>query len=484
MLILAATIIARCSALWTTSIDADEGVYLVMAQQWLHGGLPYIAVWDQHPPGLPALLVVVLSLISDPILGARLAAAAAVLATALLIHRFCLRYKKNGVLGLIAALLYIICISRWAGLSANTEIFNNACVTFAAYNLFGAASRPPGLPKGFMAALALGIGLQIKYVIVPEALLLSLGYLVASFRRDGDLRNTAIAAGSLIAGGILPTILVLGYFWQEGALRAFLAANIGSNITYVSLLPSFRDVALDSMSGMWPVAGALPVIFWASLRCVQWRPHWAPVVSVETWILLWIIAAILDVCLPMKFFRHYFFALYPPLCLGGAIAVDAIAAGRRKPFIIGLAVLFATAVPAWAAGVVRAAPWSNQDVPRRIAKIVREADAHDGDLYVYRYQPSVYALARIRPPTPYVMTLELSEFSQSAHVNGAKEMRRIMASLPRFVVKPAGTLGGPAAAVDQILTHSLMRYKLIRTLVDDADHSTIEIYERASGSGS
>jgi hypothetical protein len=44
--------VARAFTLFTASIDADEGVYLVMAQQWQHGGLPYIAVWDQHPPGL------------------------------------------------------------------------------------------------------------------------------------------------------------------------------------------------------------------------------------------------------------------------------------------------------------------------------------------------------------------------------------------------------------------------------------------------
>jgi hypothetical protein len=44
--------VARAFTLFTASIDADEGVYLFMAQQWQHGGLPYIAVWDQHPPGL------------------------------------------------------------------------------------------------------------------------------------------------------------------------------------------------------------------------------------------------------------------------------------------------------------------------------------------------------------------------------------------------------------------------------------------------
>jgi hypothetical protein len=51
-LIVLVAFVARAFTLFTASIDADEGGYLVMAKQWQHGGLPYIAVWDQHPPRL------------------------------------------------------------------------------------------------------------------------------------------------------------------------------------------------------------------------------------------------------------------------------------------------------------------------------------------------------------------------------------------------------------------------------------------------
>jgi hypothetical protein len=180
----------------------------------------------------------------------------------------------------------------------------------------------------------------------------------------------------------------------------------------------------------------------------------------------------------MKFFRHYYFALYPPVCLGGAVALGAIAGGRPRRFAGGLAVLLATAVPAWAIGIVRAAPWSGLDVPRIIADEVRAAGAQDGDLYVYRYQPAVYALAGVRPPTAYVMTLELSEFSESAHVDGVAEMRRIMASSPRFVVKPAEATGGRAATVEEVLEQSLVHYRLVREFTDDADRSVVQVYER------
>ncbi len=480
-LIVAVAFVARMFTLFNASIDADEGVYLVMAQQWQHGGLPYVAVWDQHPPGLPALLVAVLDIVFDPVLGAHLAASAAVVATAVLIHHICWRHAYNARAGLIAALLYVICISRWAGLSANTEIFNNLFVTFAAYQLITAARRPFDLSRAVMAAFVLGVGLQFKYVVFPEAVLLSLGYLVASYRRDRDLRSASVAAGFMMLAGLLPTVFVVGYFWSKGALQTFLSANIGANVTYVALVPPLREIVYDSAGGMLPIIGAVLAIGYAFLCRVQWPPRWSATSSLQAWIFLWIVAAALDVCLPMKFFRHYFFALYPPVCLGATLALNALAAGRRKPFAYGLVALLATPITLWVMGVVRAAPWAGEDVPHTIAEIVQQAGARDGDLYVYRYQPVIYALARLRPPTPYVMTLEISEFSESAHTDGVAEMEQIMAGRPRFVIKSEGALGDSAEAVDNVLTHSLTQYRLIRTFQDRADRSVIDLYELRDG---
>jgi hypothetical protein len=479
VLIIVVSFVARMPALTTTSIDADEGVYLVMAQQWLQGGLPYIAVWDQHPPGLPALFALVLGIVADPVLGVRLAAAAAVAGTALTIRQFCIRYGRGHQAGLIGALIYIVCISRWAGLSANTEIFNNALVSFAAYHLFGAARHPPAIARAFIAALALGIALQIKYVVFPEAVLLSLAYLLEFYRTMRRFRPVGAAAAVLIAGGCLPTLLVIAYFWSKGLLSAFIDANIGSNLSYVLLVPPLPEILKDSASGLMPIAGCLAVILSCLFLFRHGQSRGRVGLTVEAWIGLWIFATFLDVCLPLKFFRHYFFSLYPPVCLAASLCLQVIGTKRPRTFVYGLLAVLLAAIPPWAIGVFRAAPWSATDVPRTIAALLRDAGARDGELYVYRYQPSVYALARLRPPTPYVMTLELSEFSQSAHLNGVAEMQRIMDGQPRFIVKAAGMTGGRALAIDKVLTASLAHYRLIRTFPDQADRSVVELYERA-----
>ena len=67
---LALALLLRALSFNVDGLDWDESLYIVMAEQWLHGGLPYGTVWDQHPVGLPALFAVAQWLIGDGLLAA------------------------------------------------------------------------------------------------------------------------------------------------------------------------------------------------------------------------------------------------------------------------------------------------------------------------------------------------------------------------------------------------------------------------------
>ena len=87
-----------------------------MAQRWLLGDLPYVAVWDQHPVGLPALLAVASWLIGDDLLAARIACLLAVTATAVLLYVFLARRANAPLAGSVAALAYLfymIALTDW-----------------------------------------------------------------------------------------------------------------------------------------------------------------------------------------------------------------------------------------------------------------------------------------------------------------------------------------------------------------------------------
>ncbi len=480
LVIVGAAFIARSFALFLTSInwDGDEGIYLVMAQQWLRGNLPYDAVWDQHPPGLPALLAVVQLLISDPVFGARLAATSAVAIAAAVLYLFCARHARRPGVGLIAALLYIVCMSRYGGLSTNTEVFNNAVVAGAAYLLFGALrGTGDGLPRALLAAVLLGIGLQIKYVILPEAALLCLGYLVATYASRRALRAALVAACLLIVAGCLPTAVAVGYFWHEGLLRPFLEANITSNVTYLSIIQPLNQVIRDTMGGLGPLVGPVLLICYAACRGGL-KPADPAAAALQPWLLLWAVAAIIDIVLPLKFYPHYFLALYPPICLLGALALDTIVPRRRATFAAGFAVLFVTALPLWMIGVARATNHTAADAARTIAQTLRAAGAGDQDVFVYNYKPVVYALARVRPPTPYMIRAELVDFARSANINGEAEVNRIMDAGPRFVVVDLGQLSNPGSdPLDHLMQRRLAPYHVIQQ-VDDGNGERISLMKR------
>ena len=476
--IVAFAFLMRSASLMLSSMDWDEGVYIVMAQQWLRGNLPYVAVWDQHPPALPALLALAQSVIPDPVLGARLLAASAVAVTAVVIHRFCARHAKRPDLGLVAALLYIVCMSRFGGLLANTEVFNNALVASAAFLLFGAARRADrGLAGAVGAALLLGVGLQFKYVILPEAVLLCLGYLALCHARDRDLRALVAPAALLIGAGLLPTILTVAYFWHKGILGPFLDANIGSNLAYFGIARSLPIIAGDSVSGLAPLVGPVLLIGYAVARHFQAPARWHAT-SLESWVLLWTIAAAVDVCLPMKFYVHYFFALYPPLCLAGALALGRVAAGRRTVFMAGCVLLCLVAAPLWIAGVARTMAFSTIDASRLIAKTIRDAGAGDADLFVYYHDPVIYALAGVRPATPYVLKAEFGDFSGSAHLDSVAEINRVMDARPRFVVIVPELLAGPSSdAFDHLMLRRLATYHVAQDITERGGRE-VRLYER------
>jgi len=466
--------LARAVSWQVSVIDWDEGVYLVMAQEWLRGGLPYVAVWDQHPPGLPALLAAGLAVLPHSVLSARLLASAAVAATALLLYFFArARGEPRG--GLLAAVLYILCISRFAGLAANTELFNNALVAGAAWLLFGAArARHGGRLLALGGALLLGLGLQVKYVVVPEAVIFCLA-LLAAWRRQGR-RGQPCMAGLLLLAGCLPTLWAACWFWWHGALVAFLAANIGSNLTYITILPRLVTVELYALSGLAPMLGPiLLMVFVAGARRPRAGMHHA--------LALWLAAASLDVVLPLKFYPHHFFALYPPLCLGAALAWCELSREGRWAMPVGLAALFSLALPLYLAGQLRSIRLAAHDTPRALAALLVAARAGDGkvgdgDVFVYDDQPVIYLLAALRPPTPYVMHVELTRFHASSGADGPAEITRIMDRRPLWVVAHPGPQGQEVhGALDLLLLRRLGAYELVATL-DEGAAGAVRLYRR------
>jgi hypothetical protein len=496
MLICALTLALRLPSLSLSAIDWDEGVYVVMAQEWIHGGLPYVAVWDQHPLGLPALLALLGQFTSDILLAGRLAAAGAVIATACILAQFCRSVTGQRVPALAAALVYVLSMNRMDALSAQTEVFNNLLVTGASWLLWQAPrdlleARPRRAAHDHTrdgsawrigaAGLAFGVALQVKYVVLPEAALLSGAYL-ACLLRCGYPGLCARRAALLMAGGLFPTVFAVAAYAAMGHLGAFMQANFAANVAYLGDVPGPALALTRIWDGLRPIGGILvgaAIMFALVARPgARQRPE---VRLLAAWIMLWLLAAAIDVALPMKFWRHYFQALIPPLCLATGLAAHLLfhalrgrtwrGANWAVAATLGFLIV-AVAPPARGIAIDLAAVQrrNSLDVPRLVASEILRHGTDGHDVYVYNYQPIIYFLTDTRPPTRYVLHSELFTFAESSGAKAWKVVPALLARRPRYIVtaEPADDPFPPG--LDALLAANLSTYTPILDIHEPGEH--------------
>ena len=430
----------RAFSFGTTGLDWDESFYIVVAQRWLNGGVPYADVWDIHPMGVPALFAVGTWIIGDGLVAARVAALFAVAGTAALLCVFLDRYTRTRPAGILAGCFYLAYMARPEGLAANTEVFNNLMVTAASFLLAGQsviayrAARPGPM---FVASLLFGIGLQLKYVVFPEAVALCGTVLIWELGGGAPIRRTAGLAAISVAGGLLPTVVAALYFWQAGALQPYLDATLRANVAYLEEPLGLGMALMRLRYGLLPIAGLL---IWPVVLLILERRHRLSrrqrVVSL--WLTIWLVAACVDVAMPLKFWKHYFNALVPPLCLMAGFALTLLAR-RSRPRFAGImaAGVMLTLIPAVAEITLHARDSRNigrANVPREIAERIRAEGSNGRDVYVFNYDPLVYVYARSAPPSRFVLGVELSDYTASAGTSAEAEIGRILRGPPRWIV--------------------------------------------------
>ena len=437
-LVLLAAFALRAFTFDTAGLDWDELLYIVIAQRWMHGGVPYVAVWDQHPMGLPALFAAAQLVVSDGLLAARILALLAVAGTATLLFATLANIGER-LGGALGAFLYLLYMNRPDGLAANTEVINNLFITAASALLFSEMLRPAHalrIGRLFAAALLFGIGLQIKYVVLPEAASLCGLVLVRAWFDGAGTARVAGLAGLAVLGGILPTVAATLYFWWVGALQPYLEANLFANTAYLSVPLTWDTALLRLRYGLLPIAALLLVPL--QFAVLQRREPTRRFRVFSLWLTVWLIAAAVDVALPLKFWKHYFNALLPPLALAAGLAAALLADSlrRRRPWL-AFAATGCLAIPAVLLMVKHVSDSRSIDrpnVPRAIAERIRRSGTDGRDIYVFNYDPLVYSYAHAEPPTRFVLGIELADFDVSSGAMPLREVDRILQRMPDWIV--------------------------------------------------
>ncbi len=461
--LLLAAIILRAQTFGNPVIEFDEQYYLLVGERMLHGALPYVDIWDRKPLGLftvfAAFAWIGRLFGGDGLLASQIGGVLAALATAELIRRMALRIGADGFAAIMAGLAYIIWLNLAQGEGTQASVFYTPLVAGASFLV---QRRGPHFTRDGVGAMALvGLAIQMKYTAAAEGFLFGLWLIALALRRGWSVPKTLVWAAVWASLALLPTLLVLAYYWHLGALDAFVFANFQSQFLRV---PDELSVMGEDLLGSAAIL-LLPVIMqlasWRQKEMRKWHFEWQ-----------WLAVALAAILLVGAYSPHYFIPLLAPLFV---VLAPAFQRWRK----IGAAMLVVGAL----AGQYLLHHYEETKGGRAEAMAMVDAIGPVPNcLYVHDGFPALYRLTGSCLPTPFAFpgSLNMANEAQALGVDSREEVERIFANKPDAVVTdlPAYNRGNPVtrAIVERELAE---HYKLVLRLQTGPNRYRL-VYRRQS----
>jgi 4-amino-4-deoxy-L-arabinose transferase-like glycosyltransferase len=317
----------RWSTFYQSLLDLDESLYLLVAKAWLEGAPPYTTIWDNKPPGVYVLFLIAISVLGHSVLSIRILACLFVAITSFFLYKIGSLIDVNGRrIGLLSGILYVIATLSNGGMASNTEIFFTPFVVIAFYLFFTNRFHARELFSKdymtlFLIGFLLGIGFEIKYVVLFDFLALSI-ILVLTFilQIRSNIKYWLIfkTISFLLLGFILPVITVSLYFWLTGHFDDYVYANFTANklrtvdieLSFITPLEAlFQQIRYDKIFWLSIPSG---IIYLFVTKAIPTRERFI-LSSFMAW--FFITSICIFTVFRSSFYPHYFLQLSPPLCL-------------------------------------------------------------------------------------------------------------------------------------------------------------------------
>ena len=445
-LLLLVAVAARAQTFGNPVLGYDEQFYLLVGDRLIHGALPFVDIFDRKPIGLFLIFAAIRELGGEGTIQYELVALSAVVATALLIHRFARRL--TGEFGAIAAALaYILWLDFLEGEGGQAPVWFNLPMLGAALIVERLIRSRRVTPRsGIAPMLLVGMAIQIKYTALFEGLFFGCAMLMVEWRNSGNVARLAAPAAAWVGAAVLPTLLAYGTYVALGHGQEFLFAN------FLSMWGKLGDPLATSVEGLATIAG----IFLPILGSAVASPA----------------ATSFDQARSRRFARHWLLA-----AIGGLLAMRSFSTPQYAIPMLVPALL--TAAPLWGeryrrpfviAGLMIALVasqlvlWSLQNLKGRAREatiIARAATPVKGCLFVYDGYPALYRLTRScllsRFVFPGHLNMSNEDNSSALGVDPVVEVRRIMAMRPETV-----TMDDPPFERVNQRTYAVMRQLIAR----------------------
>lgn len=401
-------------------LDRDEGAFLVIAQEILHGRIPYRDVFDQKPPGIYYLLAGLLALtkplsITTRILTLRLFATLANALSAVGLLELGKHWWQRDV-GRLADLFWLAtCALPYFGANQLfTEPFATAALIWAAVRLTRRTHYRAMLEAGLLLAIST-LFKQPSILATPAFALLI--YTQTASTGAARLRSSVAHFGVMLLGVAVPWLLVLGAYWAAGGLGALWYQVFIVNIVGYPTATGGRQMLLF-ITLLLAVSYSGPLV--VAVRGRRLGASIAGALRSQTGArvcALALLAASFAVPMVVHPYLHYFIQVLPWVAL---LIAAAVYAGNSRvssdqspesfaerltraaspaliaaPLIVALALSLQTLPTAWAA-------FSRQIV---IGQRIDAETPPEASLLVAPAEPEFYYLSGRLPTTPFVYLL-------------------------------------------------------------------------------
>lgn len=320
-------------------LETDECNYAYIAGRLLAGDRLYLDVWDHQPFGVFALFAAVIAIFGDAPDVLRWLATFFSLGSLVFLFLI-LRHTATTGVAVCGAIMFAIASSDpgTAGEGCNREIYMNTLILAAFYLALRRRVNPRW--SLFLSGCALAVASSVKTVVAVHWLVLAVWIGLRAFDRARGQAPRGAVLRALAWFTIAPAsiwILTFGYFAVTGRSTEFIDAVFLFNLGYSGSAESiwFRLVRFfnperhpfifDSASPLW--LGGLVATVWLAVEVAVRRSRAALAA------LLLVVAGYVAVCLPAKFWPHYYYLMIPSLVIALAMALGRLAAfaGRLTP---------------------------------------------------------------------------------------------------------------------------------------------------------
>ena len=448
-------------------LETDECNYAYIGKRLLSGDRLYVDVWDHQPHGVFVLFAGVIAMFGDTPEVFRWMAMAFSLVSLGFVFGIA-RRVAGPLAGVAAALFFAVASSDpgTAGEGCNREIYMNAFILAAWYltiiacagtaNVGGDMRSPSRYRRNLLllvAGGALGLASLLKTIVVIHWILLAVWVAWVS----GAM---AVAMASLCWLAVGPALLWGGsfaYFAATSRWDAFIDAVFAFNLSYSdsSEHPLFRVIRFfapirhpsifESSLPLWLAAGAgwIGLLVFGLFR----RDRGAvAVVSLG-------LAGFIAVCLPGRFWPHYYYLLVAPAAVAAAAAIallaDALARTRKWTIIVRRDVTAGVCGAVFVALLgtqfrdylsqppfgITVKRYNSRDFwGRGHGENVRRVTDPKDEIFVYGNDASIYYYARRKSASRYTMITGLQPGFEGFERRREILLDELEASPPRLIV--------------------------------------------------